>query len=47
MEGEKVTRLKDYSVDIDYMGVYAVDTDEFGHLWIGTGFGEVIIANYC
>ena len=47
VEGEKVTRLKDYNVDIDYMGVYAVDTDEFGNLWIGTGFGEVIIAKYC
>ena len=46
--GETVTRLKDYTVESDYnRGVYAVDTDEVGNLWIGAGTGEIIVTKYC
>ena len=47
MEGEKVTRIKDYTVDRIYNGIYAVDTDDSGNLWIGTSTGDVIVTKYC
>ena len=47
VEGENVTRLKDYNVDMLGYGLYSVDTDDSGNLWIGTIRGGVIIAKYC
>ena len=34
MEREKVTRLADYSVDIDDGCINAVDTNDSGNIWI-------------
>ena len=50
VEGEKATRLKDYSVDLPYHSyancICAVKTDNSGNLWIGTSGGEVIVTQY-
>ena len=47
IEGDKVTRLRDYNVNIRSIGIFAVHIDDAGNLWIGTHSGEVIVTKYC